>query len=265
MVLAEFIVLFREALEVAFVVGIILAYLHKTKNEEYEKHVWLGVATGVFISILLAYAFGFSEEIFEQSEELFEGVFMVVTALFVTWLVVWIAQQKKVVESLQRDVQKRIEQGSPFGLFLLATVATFREGVEAVLFLAGISLTTGGISILGALLGIAAAIVVGVLVFEYAMRFNINLFFKATTAILVLLAAGLFSQGLHELQEAHILPVWVEHVYELPFQKTDLLGEKGAVGSVLKGLLGYDTNPSDLQVIGYLLYVAGVYAYYKKA
>lgn len=264
MALAEFIVMFRESLEVAFVIGIILAYLHKTKNLEYEKHVWLGLAVGVFLTILLAMSFGFSEELFAQSEELFEGVFMIVTALLVTWLVMWIAKQKKVVEALQRDVKTRIAQGSAFGLFMLTTVSVLREGVEAVLFLTGIFLTTETLSLAGALMGMATAIVVGILVFEYAMRFNIGLFFKVTTAVLVLLAAGLFSQGLHKLQEAGVLPVWMEHVYDLGWERTSLLGEKGAAGGILKGLIGYDTNPSDLQVLGYLLYVGAVYAYYKK-
>lgn len=264
--LAEFIVMFRESLEVAFVIGIMLAYLHKTKNQEYEKHIWLGAAAGLVISIALAYFFQFISGGFEANEELFEGVFMIITSALVTLLVFWIVKQKKIVETLQKEVAVKLEKNETFGLFLLSLTATLREGVEAVLFMAGIYINTGAISLIGGFVGVAAAVFVGVLVFEYAIKFNIGLFFKITTLILVLLAAGLFSQGLHELQEAKILPViWTEHVYSLPLDKTNPLHEKGTIGSILKGLVGYDTSPSDLQVLGYAAYLITVYGIYKSS
>ena len=152
------------------------------------------------------------------------------------------------------------------GLFVLAFISVLREGIEAVLFMSGIYVSTGGLSLFGGFLGIVAAVVLGILIFEYAVKVDINKFFKVTTVILILLAAGLFSQGLHELQEAKILPIiFAEKVYTLPFAKTDILGEKGVIGGVLKELFGYDTGPSDLQVIGYMSYLAGVYMLYRKS
>ncbi|MBI5227849.1 FTR1 family protein [Candidatus Micrarchaeota archaeon] len=267
--IAEFIVMFRESLEVAFVIGIILAYLHKTKNQDQEKHVWLGVCSGILISIALVFAFQALKIEFEDHEEIFEGFFMITTAALVSWLILWVVKQKKIVENLQSEVKVVLEKNGMFGLFLLALTATLRESVESVLFMAGIYINAGAISLLGGFLGIAAAVIVGILVFEYAVRFNIGLFFKATTVILVLLTAGLFSQGLHELQEAKVLPEWIEHVYDInPPQNPDgtypLLHEKGAIGGVFKGLIGYDGDPSDLQVAGYLAYVAVMYAVYKR-
>ena len=93
------------------------------------------------------------------------------------------------------------------GLFVLAFISVLREGIEAVLFMSGIYVSTGGLSLFGGFLGIVAAVVLGILIFEYAVKVDINKFFKVTTVILILLAAGLFSQGLHELQEAKILPI----------------------------------------------------------
>lgn len=257
--LAEFIVMFRESLEIAFVVGIMLAYLHKTKNQEMEKHIHLGVASGIVASLVLAFGFQFVQGGFAANEELYEGVFMVITAGLVTWLILWMAQQKKFVENLQKDMKVKIDKNQTFGLFIIAFFATLREGVEAVLFMAGIYVNTGALSLGAGIVGIIVAVIIGILVFEYAMKFNINLFFKATSIVLVFLAAGLFSQGLHELQEAKVLPTWNEHIYDLQIPKTDLLGEKGAVGSILKGLIGYDTAPSSLQVLGYLGYLGAVY------
>lgn len=140
--------------------------------------------------------------------------------------------------------------------------------LKLVLFMAGIFSSTGAVSVFGGLLGLVAAVVLGILVFEYAVKFNISLFFNATTVLLVLLAAGLFSQGIHELQEAHILPTFVEHVYDInPQLNLDgsypLLHEKGVLGSIFKGLVGYDGNPSDLQVVGYLLYLVSFFSYWK--
>ena len=267
--LAEFIVMFRESLEVAFVVGIILAYLHKTKNQNYEKHVWLGISAGLVLSIALAVVFQSLKGGFEANEQLFEGVFMIATSALVSWLILWVVKQKKVVENLQQEVKLKLEKKETLGLFLLALSATLREGVEAVLFLAGIFVNTGAISLIGGFIGIVAAVAVGILVFEYAVKFNLGRFFKVTTTILVLLAAGLFSQGLHELQEAKILPTWMENVYDInPPQNADgsypVLHEKGVIGSIFKGLVGYDGDPSDLQVFGYTAYLLGVYILYKR-
>lgn len=268
--IAEFIVMFRESLEVAFVIGVMLAYLHKTKNEEHEKHVWLGVGAAVVSSLLLAYLFQYVQGGFEANEALFEGFFMIATAALVSWMILWIVKQKRIVESLQADLRHALEKKETLALFFLAFSATLRESVEAVLFLYGIMLNTGAVSILGGIIGLAAALIVGILVFEYSIRFNIGLFFGITTAILVLLAAGLFSQGLHELQEAGLLPVWVEHVYDInppldPDGTYPLLHEKGAVGGIFKGLVGYDGNPSDLQVIGYAFYLVAIFIAYKKS
>jgi len=268
--LAEFIVLFRESLEVSFVVGIILAYLHRTGNEDQEKHVWLGVSVGILLSIALAGIFLILKADFESNEPLFEGFFMVVTAGLVTWLLMWMAKQRNVAERLRGDTQAAIAKGSTGGIFFLALVATLREGIEAVLFMAGIFASTGALSLLGAFIGIAAAVAVGFLVFEYAVKFNIGLFFRVTAIVLVLLAAGLFSQGVHELQEAKVLPVWVEHVYDInpPLNQDGsypALHDHGTVGSILRGLVGYDGAPSALQVLGYFGYLGAVYMLYRAA
>lgn len=264
MALAEFIILFREAFEAILIVGIMLTYLAKTKNTSYNKYVWGGVLAGLFLSVVLAFVFQFSEEAFAKNEELFEGMFMVGTALLVTSLIMWVLKQKNISEEIKSGVRITLEKGESFGLFLLSTMAILREGVEVVLFLAGIYITTGGLSLIGASLGVFAAIGLGVLIFRQAAKFDMGLFFKATALVLIIMAAGLFSQGLHELQEAKVLPVWVEHVYDLQIPKTETMGEKGVVGGILKGLTGYDTAPSDLQVVGYLAYLGCAYLYYTK-
>lgn len=266
---AEFLIMFRESLEIALVLGIILAYLHVTKNEKHEKSVHLGAAAGLVASMLVAYSFQSFLGGFEQNEELFEGIFMIIAGVLITWLLLWMFRQTSFVEGIRKDVKARIEEGSKFGLFALAFTVVFREGVEIVLFMYGVFTSTGNISLFGSLLGVAAAVVIGILVFYYSMKFNISLFFKATMVVLVLLAAGLFSRGVHELQEAKILPTYIEHLYNLnPQQNADgsypLLHEKGAIGGVFRALIGYDGNPSDLQTLAYIAYLAFAGLMYKK-
>lgn len=256
--------MFRESLEIALLVGIMLAYLHRTKNKEGERHIWLGAVSGIVASVVLAYLFNFVKGGFNATEPLFEGVFMVVTAGLVTWLILWMLNQKKIVENLQNQVKIKLQKRETIGLFLLAFTSVFREGVEAVLFMFGIYINTGGLSFAGAILGIVIAVILGILMFEYAVKFKVGSFLKITTILLILLAAGLFSRGLMELQEAKVLPViFAEKVYTLPFADGNILSETGIVGGSLKGLIGYSTSPSDLQILGYITYLAGVYFIYQ--
>ena len=266
--LAEFIVMFRESLEVAFVVGIMLAYLQKTKNIEHEKHVYLGVAAAVVTSIILAYLFQFVQGGFEANEALFEGTFMLIAAVLVTWLVLWMAQQKKFVDNLKDQIKVALDNKQTTAIFMIAFASTLREGVEVVLFMTGIYLSTGTLSVIGGIVGMVAAVVLGILVFEYAMKFDTKLFFQVTTILLILLAAGLVSHGVHELEEAKILPSIIEHVYDInPPVNIDgtypLLHEKGVIGSILRGLFGYDGNPSLLTLLSWSLYLVVMFGYLK--
>lgn len=266
---AEFLIMFRESLEIALVLSVIIAYLHVTKNEKQEKSVYLGAAAGLIASMLVAYVFQSFLGGFEQNEELFEGIFMILAGVLITWLVLWMFQQTSFVERIRKDVQIKLKEGSKFGLFVLAFTIVFREGVEIVLFMYGVFTSTGSISLIGSLLGAGAAVLIGILVFYYSMKFNLSLFFKLTMVVLVLLAAGLFSRGVQELQEAKVLPTYVEHIYDInPPKNADssypMLHEKGAIGGIFRALAGYDGNPSDLQAIAYLAYLGFALFMYKR-
>ncbi len=267
--LAEFIVLFRESIEAALIIGIMLTYLHKTGNLKHERHVWLGTASGILASIAFAAILNSLYGGFGVYEELFEGIFMVIASVLVTWFMLWMLSQKNIAQKIRDDVKSSMASASSSALFTLAFVSIFREGAESVLFLSGIYFSTGSLSLISSFMGMAAAVLVGIAIFEYAKKIDLALFFKYTTILLALLAAGLLSQGVHELQEAKVIPTTIEHVYNInPPQNPDgsypLMHEKGYVGSILKGLIGYDANPSLEQVIAYLGYLAGFFFLYKK-
>ncbi|OIO21584.1 high-affinity iron transporter [Candidatus Micrarchaeota archaeon CG11_big_fil_rev_8_21_14_0_20_47_5] len=266
--LAEFIVLFRESLEIVLIVGIMLACLRKTGNHGQEKHVWLGTAAGIIISIAFAVALKFFFGGFGESEALFEGLFMVLACALVSWFLLWVLAQGNIAEGIRSEIKAKTCSANPQALFFTVLIAVLREGIETVLFVFGIYFSTGSLSLVSSVLGIAAAITAGVVFFFFSAKLDISTFFKLTTVLLVLLAAGLLSQGVHELQEAGVLPTYMAHIYDInPPQNPDgtypLLHEKGYFGSILKGLVGYDGNPSIEQVIAYLGYLAGFFVLYK--
>lgn len=269
MALAEFIVVFREVFEIALVVGIMLAYLYKTKNGRYASFIYGGAALAVVASIAAAAAFGALAGGFAASEALFEGATLVIACAFVTWLILWMFQQGNIARKLEAGVQARIAHHARFGLAAFAFLAVFREGVEIVIFLGGIAISTGALSLAAGALGGVAALLLAWAVFRHVVRLDMRTFFLATSALLVLLAAGLLSQGVHELQEAGVVPTFIEHVYDFtPQMNSDgsypLMHEKGAVGGILKGLVGYDTAPSLEQAVAYLAYLVLVYAAYHR-
>ncbi len=267
--MAEFVVVFREVFEIALVLGIMLVYLKKTKNTKHSNMVYLGGAIAIVASILAAAGFELIAGGFEAHEALFEGMTLVVASVLVTWLNLWMFAQKNIAKSIEKGVKARIGKQVGWGLALFAFIAVFREGVEMVLFLYGISVSTGAISAVSALFGAVAALALCYVMFLQAAKLNLNTFFIVTSIILVVLAAGLLSQGVHELQEAKIVPETIEHVYDItPAQNADgsypPMHEKGAIGSTLKGLVGYATAPSLEQVAAYFGYLAFVFFAYRR-
>ena len=291
MALAEFIVAFREFFEIAAVLGVMLAYLHKSNHGKLSKYVWAGAAAAGVASVAAALLFETVAGGFEQHEKIFEGITLVVAAGFVTWLILWMFGQKNVAEGIKQGVRRNIGGGSAAGaegmdgrgfgkerglfagkaagLAAFAFVAVFREGIEIVLFFWGIKTVAGGISLIGALAGAAGAFALAFAVFGLLVRLDLGKFFTVTGAILVLMAGGLLGQGVHELEEAGGLPPIIEHVYNLnPAQNADgsypPLHEKGVAGSMLKSIVGYDANPSALQLAVQLAYYAAAFVAYRK-
>jgi high-affinity iron transporter len=187
-----------------------------------------------------------------RGEKLFEGVATLLAAGVLTWMIFWMQRQGRQMQTeLEQDVRRATATGSAWALFTLAFVAVVREGIEMVLFLtaAGFSATPTQ-TLVGGGLGLVAAVVLGVLVFAAGRRLNVRRFFRVTGGLLVLFAAGLVAHGLHELQEAGIVPTLVEHVWDI----NHVVDENGAVGTFLRALFGYNGNPSLIEVLSWVGY-----------
>ncbi len=172
---------------------------------------------------------------------------MLVGAALLATAIAWIARAAGRVE-IERAVEDRIA-GPPGPGWRCCRRSVLREGIELTIFLAAARVGSGAGALAGALLGFAAAIVLGVLVYAAATRVRLRVFFAVTNVLLVLFAAGLVAHGLHEFVEVGVLPPIVEHVWDVnPLARADgslpALHENGAIGGILKGLFGWNGNPS---------------------
>jgi len=259
--LSSFLITLRETLEAALIIGIILSYLVRTKQTKYTTFVYLGVISGIVVSIIGALLFTIlAGGFYGRAEKIFEGITMLVGALLLTTLILWMMKQKHSVRELEHKVGIELSAGHRFGLFLLVFVSVLREGIETVIFLGAASFASTNNNIIDALTGIMLAIFLGAALFVGSMKINIKKFFSTTNILLILFAAGLVAHGISELQAAKIIPTGIEHLWDI----NSIIDEKGPIGSMLKGLFGYNGNPSLIEVLGYAIYLTFVFVLGRK-
>ena len=243
----------REGLEAALIVGIVLGYLRRIGYMEGRRSVWAGVIVAVVASLGLAFFIQLvGKELEGRAEEIFEGATMFLAVGVLTWMIFWMrSQARRIKPSLERNVQDAVETGTKWGLILVAFIAVFREGVETALFLSAAAFASDGRgTLIGAALGLAAAILIGYLIYVSTMKLDIRLFFNITSVLLLLFAAGLLAHGIHEFQEAELIPTVNEQIWDT----NHLLDEDSNVGQILKAVFGYNGNPSLEEVVGYFGY-----------
>lgn len=168
MVAAFLLISFREGLETALIVGIVLGYLRKIDRIERQRDVWLGVTLAIGLSVALAWGKQrVGLELEGRTEKIFEGITMFLAVAVLTWMIYWMRYQARLIRSsLESDVQRAVDTGDRRGLVAVVFVAVFREGVETALFLsaAAFAAENGGI-LSGALLGLALAITLGLIIY----------------------------------------------------------------------------------------------------
>ena len=269
--IASLIIAFRETLEAALVTGIVLSYLSRTKQTKYNGAVYAGVASGVVAAVIGAFLFSMLAEGFTgRAEQLFEGVTMLLGALLLTTMILWMMRQRHVAQELEARVAVEVAEAHRWGLFSIVFLAVLREGIETVIFLGAATATSASTGLVGALIGIGAAIALGYVAFVGARKVNLKTFFNVTSLLLILFAAGLVAHGVHELQEAGLVPALIEQVWDInppvhPDGSYPPLHENGTIGALLKSLLGYNGNPSLIEVLSYVAYLAVVAGLWRSA
>ena len=249
----SFVIALREGIEAALIVGIILGYLKKVGAEILAKPVYYGVGLGVLASIGVAGLFLLLRvEFGGKSEQLFEGITMLVAAVILTTMILWMRINSKTYsEDLRGKVETALTKRQSYGLASLAFVSIWREGIETVLFLGSASFTSSGVQLLvGGGLGLCLAVLIGVAIMKYSVRLNLRTFFNVTGILLILFAAGLVGRGILEFQEAGVVAPVIEHVYNTNW----LINDQSTAGKLLTALFGYDASPSLAEILGYVGY-----------
>lgn len=202
------VVTLREGVEAALVVGIIVAFLRREGFERHLGAVWAGIGTAAAASLAGAWLL----YRWAVNEEAFEGILYLGSALIVGSMMIWMWRHSHSIAgemkgSLSKILARSDSRSVALGLFLFTFLMVFREGVETVLFLSALSLTTNGLlAILGVLIGLAAAVVFGVLFVRGSLRVDLGRFFKITGIALGIFVLQLLINGYHELSEAGWLP-----------------------------------------------------------
>ncbi len=249
----SFLLALREGVEAALVVGILFGALRKLQRSDLAASVWWGVLSATGVSLLAALGLGLADANLEgTAEQVFEGLTMLAAAALLTWMIFWMQGQARFLRGkIESEVRQAVGKSGKRALFGVAFLSVVREGVELALFLVAAGLASNpGPSWLGAAVGLAAAVLLGVILFASTRRLPLQSFFKVTNFFLVLFAAGLVAHGVHEFNEAGWIPSVVEHLYNL----NPVLNEGSLGGQILSAIFGYNGNPSLTEALAYLVY-----------
>ena len=255
--LANFLIGLREGLEAALVVGILVAYLVKIDRRDVLPRIWAGVGLAVGVSLALGAiltfgAYGLSFE----AQELIGGILSIIATAFVTWMIFWMMRAAR---GLSRELRAEVDShlsGPGWGLVLVAFLSVGREGIETALFIWAAVQATGEttLPLVGAALGIAAALVLGYLIYRGVLSINLTRFFTYTGVFLIIVAGGVLAYGVHDLQEAGFLP----GLGNLAFNVSTAIPPDSWYGTLLKGVFNFSPATTWLEAIAWVLYVIPV-------
>ena len=258
---ANFLIGLREGLEAALVVGILIAYVRKLGRTDVIKRIWLGVGLAVALSlaigaILTFGAYGLSF----QAQELIGGLLSLVAAAFVTWMIFWMLRAAR---GLSKELRSEVDShlaGAGWGLVFVAFLAVGREGIETALFIWAAVQASGSTvyPVAGAAIGIAVAVVLGYLIYRGVLSINLTRFFTYTGVFLIVVAGGVVSYGVHDLQEAGFLP----GLNTLAFDVSAAVPPDSWYGTLLKGTVNFSPATTVLEAAAWVLYVVPVMTFF---
>jgi high-affinity iron transporter len=253
-VFSNYLIGLREGLEAALVVGILVAYLVKTGRSDRLGPLWIGVGSAVTVSLAFGAVLTYgSSSLSFQAQEAFGGFMSIVAVGFVTWMIFWM---KRTARSMKDELHGRLDAAlalGPLALAVTATIAVGREGLETALFLWTNIEATGESAqpVIGAVLGLATAVVLGYLIYRQAVAIDLRRFFTITGAGLIVVAAGVLAYGFHDLQEAGILPGLDTTAYDI----TAWYSASSWYDTLLKGVFNFSPSPTVLEVVVWFVYL----------
>lgn len=257
--LIAFLIMLREGIEAALIVGIVAGFLKQSGHSRLMPKVWLGVALAALMCLGIGYGIhSATGEIPQKEQEFVVGVIGLVAVAILTYMILWMKKAaRSMKQQLQDSVQTALNRGNGQGWALvgMAFLAVAREGLESVFFLLAVFQQSPTWSMpVGAVLGLLAAVVIGALIYQGGMRLNLAKFFRWTGVFLIVVAAGLVAGSLRALHEAG---VW-NHLQEVVFDSSKYLHEDSPLGVLLGGFFGYTDHPTQGEVLAWLLYLVPV-------
>ena len=250
---AAALIVFRESLEAALIIGVMAAATRSIP----ERTRWLvaGVAAGVLGAILVASSMEALSEVANGiGQELFSACVLVCAIAMLAWHNIWMSAHGRELASSARQTAQAIENGMQERsvILLIVALAVLREGSETALFLFGIATSSDNSlhsTLLGGLVGLLAGSAVGALLYAGLLRIPLKWFFAATSALVMLLAAGMASQVARLLSQADLLSSWSAPLWDT----SAVLSHDSPAGTLLHGLIGYDPQPTGWQVVFYVV------------
>jgi high-affinity iron transporter len=254
-VFSNYLIGLREGLEASLVVCILIAYLVRTGRRDALGPVWTGIAIAVTIALVFGCVLEFgSQELTFQAQEALGGSLSVLAVALVTWMVFWM---RRTARHLKKELHGKLDAALAMGtgaLVATAFLAVGREGLETALFVwASVHAAGDGTPrpLIGVALGLATAVLLGWLFYRGALKINLAKFFTWTGGMLVVVAAGVLAYGVHDLQEAGLLP----GLTGLAFDISGAVPPDSWYGTLLKGVFNFQPDPTVLQAVVWLVYL----------
>ena len=295
--MAELVIMFREVLEASLIIGILYTYLKKSNNEDSIKMLWGGVGAAILISVIVSVIFqNFAGGFEGSSSKIFEGIVMILASVVLTTMIIWMAQNKNISQELENKAKESLSSGFKYGIFTLAFVAVFREGVEIILFLYAIGVKDG-ISIFPSIIGTVLGLAAGYAIFAQGIKIPLKKFFNVTSVFLIFVSAGMLTYGIHELESGGVIPYiggdikieessiiatrmngeiktfnvldtkkakkWASRIWDInPSRNSNgtypAFHDKGSIGGLIKGFFGYNGDPSLIEFLVWISSMIGL-------
>jgi high-affinity iron transporter len=277
---ATFVIGLREGLEAALVIGILVAFLTRSDRRDVLPRLWLGVGLAIGLALGLGFVLTYGAYTLSfEAQEVLGGSLSILAVAMVTAMIFWMQRAARGLRGeLERGLGQAVATGGLWGVVAIGFITVAREGVETALFLWSIVRSVGGgaDALIGAVVGLLVAMLLGFLIYRGMVRINLRIFFTATSAFLIIVAAGVLAYGIHDLQEAGVLPG--PFTTAAPIDQTtgqvavglagfpfgwafsigDVIAPSGALAAVLKGSIGLTPEMTWLEVIAWALYLITV-------
>ncbi|MFF5626270.1 iron uptake transporter permease EfeU [Microbacterium sp. LWH10-1.2] len=275
--LASFLIGLREGLEAALVVGILVAYLRRLGRKDALPRLWagIGLAIALALGIGAVLTFGAYSLTFE-AQELIGGLLSLLAVGMVTWMIFWMQKAGRTMKaSLEGGLDRALTQGGLWALIAIGFVSVAREGIETTLLLWSMLQVFGDApsALLGALLGLGTAVVIGWFLARGAVKLDLRRFFTWTSGFLVVVAAGVLAYAIMDLQEAGALPGpssalapidpvtgsvavgWAAFPFGWAFDVSAVIAPGQPLSTILQATVGFMPRMTWLQVVAWAVYI----------